>query len=72
MEKTIDYELKRGDTPRLLREMEVGDVLRFPIVKHKSVRNTVYNDLVVERSEGCRWSVSPDLLNKQSVVTRTA
>ncbi len=70
MEKTIDYELKRGEMVSLIRRMEVGDVLRFPITKHNSVRGTTSNSLIVERSEGCRWSVSADIKNKQSVITR--
>lgn len=70
MDKTIDYELKRGEMVALIRGMEVGDVLRFPIAKHNSVRNTSTNNLLVERSEGCRWSVSADIPHKQSVITR--
>lgn len=72
MEKTIDYELKRGEMVALIREMEVGDSLRFPIEKHNSVRNTTSNNLFVERAEGQRWTVSADLANKQSVITRIA
>ncbi len=70
MEKTIDYELKRGEMTALIRGMEVGDILRFPIAKHNTVRNTTSNNLLVERSEGRRWSVNSDIPNKQSVVTR--
>lgn len=70
MEKTIDYELKHGEMTALIRGMEVGDVLRFPITKHNSVRNTTSNNLLVERAEGHKWSVNADIPNKQSVVTR--
>lgn len=70
MEKTIDSELKRGEMTALIRGMEVGDVLRFPITKHNTVRNTATNNLLVERAEGCRWSVNADIPNKQSVITR--
>lgn len=72
MEKIIDYELKRGEMTTLIRGMEVGDILRFPITKHNTVRNTSTNNLLVERAEGRRWSVSADIPNKQSVITRTA
>lgn len=72
MEKTIDRELKRGEMVALIRGMEVGDILRFPITKHNTVRNTYTNNLLVERAEGRRWSVSADIPNKQSVITRTA
>lgn len=70
MEKTIDKELKRGEMTALIRAMEVGDILRFPIAKHNTVRNTATNNLLVERAEGCRWSVNADIPNKQSVITR--
>lgn len=70
MDKTIDYELKRGEMTALIRKMKVGDVLRFPITKHNTVRNTSTNNLLVERAEGRRWSVSADIPNKQSVITR--
>ncbi len=70
MEKTIDYELKHGEMTALIRGMEVGDVLRFPITKHNSVRNTTSNNLLVERAEGHKWSVNADIPNKQSVITR--
>lgn len=70
MEKIIDNELKRGEMIALIRGMAVGDVLRFPITKHNSVRNTAANNLFVERANGCRWSVSADIPHKQSVITR--
>lgn len=70
MEKIIDNKLKRGEMIALIRGMEVGDILRFPIAKHNTVRNTTSNNLLVERSEGRRWSVNADIPNKQSVVTR--
>lgn len=70
MDKIIDNELKRGEMIALIRGMEVGDVLRFPITKHNTVRNTATNNLLVERAEGCRWSVSADIPKKQSVITR--
>ncbi|WP_300804437.1 MULTISPECIES: hypothetical protein [Muribaculaceae] len=70
MEKIIDNELKRGEMTALIRGMAVGDILRFPITKHNSVRNTATNNLLVERAEGCRWSVNADIPNKQSVITR--
>ena len=70
MEKIIDNELKRGEMTALIRGMAVGDILRFPITKHNSVGNTATNNLLVERAEGCRWSVNADIPNKQSVITR--
>lgn len=70
MEKIIDNELKRGEMTALIRGMAVGDILRFPITKHNSVRNTATNNLLVERAEGCRWSVNADIPNKQSVIAR--
>jgi len=71
MEKTIDYELKRGDLAALIRGMDVGDILRFPISKHNSLRSTTGNGgMAVERSEGRRWSVIADLKNRESIVTR--
>lgn len=70
MEKIIDNELKRGEMTALIRGMAVGDIFRFPITKHNSVRNTATNNLLVERAEGCRWSVNADIPNKQSVITR--
>lgn len=70
METIIDYELKRGEMVTLLRKMEVGDVLRFPITKYNSVRNTMTNNLIVERAEGCQWTAKADLANKQVAVTR--
>lgn len=70
MDKTIDYELKRGDMTRLLREMEVGDVLRLGIDKLATVRNVISNGLIVERANGRRWKVNFDLANKQTIVTR--
>lgn len=72
MEKTIDRELKRGEMVALIRGMEVGDILRFPITKHNTVRCTYTNNLLVERAEGRRWSVRADIPRKQSVITRTA
>ncbi len=71
MEKIIDNELKRGEMTALIRGVwQSGDILRFPITKHNSVRNTATNNLLVERAEGCRWSVNADIPNKQSVITR--
>ena len=70
MEKTIDHELKRGEMAALIRGMEVGDIIRFPIVKHNTIRNISTNLLLVERAEGRRWSVRADLPNKQSVIIR--
>ncbi len=72
MEKTIDYELKRGEMVSLIRRMEIEDILRFPIAKHNSVRNTVTNNLLVERSEERQWSVSADIKGKQSEITTGA
>lgn len=70
MDKIINYELKRGEMVKLIRAMKVGEKLRFPITKHNTVRSTVGNNLLVERSEGCQWSVSADIANKQSVIIR--
>lgn len=72
MEKTIDKAVfKRGELTGLVRDMEVGDVIRFPITKHNTVRNLPYH-LVAQRAEGKCWRVSADLPNKQSVITRVS
>lgn len=71
MEKTINHRLQRGELTAIIRAMEVGDVLRFPIEKHNSVRSTVSNGLLVERADGMRWTVNADLQRRQSIITRT-
>lgn len=40
-----------------LRELHVGESIDFPIEKSTSVKNTIYSNLMPERSGGARWSV---------------
>lgn len=70
MDKTIDYELKRGELVQTLRDMEVGDILRFGIKRLATIRSTVYQGLITERAEGHAWRVEFDLPAKQTIVTR--
>lgn len=71
MERTIICQLKRGELSTLFRQMSVGDIIRLPIEKHASARSMIANNLLVERANGCAWSVRADLPNKQTIVIRT-
>lgn len=72
MEKTI-REATLGIAEEL-RNMEIGDVVQFPIPKYNynSVRTAPGTTLVAERIEGRRWKSKMDYDNKCAVVTRTA
>lgn len=57
-----------------LRNMNVGDVVRFPIPKYNynTVRAAPATTLVAEVMDGCRWKTKKDIDNKCVLVTRTA
>ena len=70
--KTI-REATRGITDEY-RDMNVGDVVYFPIPKYNynSIRATPTSTLVRARLEGCKWKSKLDLANRRVVVTRIA
>ena len=48
------------NTTDTIRNMEVGDVLTFPIEKADTVRTIVWTRLLPERSRGMRWTTILD------------
>ena len=69
METTLDKELSVIDQ---LRQMDVGEVLKFPAGRSPYLRNLVSQRLINERLEGQAWSVNLDMENGITIVTRTA
>lgn len=57
---------------KTLRNMKVGDVVHFPLSQYSCVSNARYRDLYMERADGYKWTVSPDLQKKLTVVTRVS
>lgn len=57
-----------------MRNMEIGDVVRFPFVKYNynSVRATPSTTLVPDRSDGKRWRTRVNYDDKCTDVTRLA
>lgn len=69
METTLDKELSIIDQ---LRQMDVGQVLKFPAGRSPYLRNLVSQRLINERLEGQAWTVNLDMENGITIVTRTA
>ncbi|MSS16242.1 hypothetical protein [Sodaliphilus pleomorphus] len=69
METTLDKELSVIDQ---LRQMGVGEVLKFPAGRSPYLRNLVSQRLINERLEGQAWTVNLDMENGITIVTRTA
>lgn len=55
-----------------LREMNIGDELHFPLSKYGSVSNSRYRELVIDRANGAKWKINPDMKKKVTVVRRLA
>lgn len=55
-----------------LRRMSVGEEERFPLEQQRSVCNTIYANLVVERAKGMKWSCRTDMVNQMVIVTRVS
>ena len=48
------------NTTDSIRNMQVGDVLTFPITKADTIRTIVWSRLLKERAMGMRWSTILD------------
>lgn len=55
-----------------IRGMGIGEELRFPILRKRSVRNCIYDRLDAERMEGKSWKTHCDRKSQEFVVIRTA
>lgn len=57
-----------------LRNMEVGDVVKFPLPQYKytSIRTMPSTALVNEQMEGRKWTARLDRVNKCVFVTRVS
>lgn len=72
MEKTI--KIATLGIAEELRNMEVGDVVQFPVPKYNynSIRTSPGTTLVAETMEGRKWKTKKDIDNRCVLVTRTA
>ena len=55
-----------------LREMNVGEEIHFPLTQYGSVSNSRYRELVIDRANGAKWKINPDMKKKVTVVRRLA
>lgn len=55
-----------------LREMKVGEEIRFPLSQYGSVSNSRYRELLPERANGAKWKINPDMKKEVTVVRRLA
>lgn len=69
---TDGYRIATGDLAQEMRNMKVGDVIRFPFEKYKysSVRATPSSTLANERAKGQRWKTCVSYEEAFTQVTR--
>lgn len=74
MEKTKTIRIAEKGIAEELRNMEVGDVVRFHLPKYNynSVRQAPYSTLINDSFNGKKWSSKKNWEAKSVDVTRTA